>query len=100
MNALRAPLTALPVPKEICRLFLLDSADALIDGDGTQARRRPLLDVAQGMGLPAAFEVRFACGAARNRPWCEVDHRPFDWDTPLPSRREFEIVIMVEVAIG
>ena len=32
MNALRAPLTALPVPKGICRLFLLDSAGALIDG--------------------------------------------------------------------
>ena len=32
MNALRAPLTALPVPKGICRLFLLDGADALIDG--------------------------------------------------------------------
>src|SRR6516162_11726514 len=31
MNALRAPLTALPVPKGICRLFLLDGADALID---------------------------------------------------------------------
>ena len=32
MNALRAPLTALPVPMWICRLFLLDGADALIDG--------------------------------------------------------------------
>jgi hypothetical protein len=32
MNALRAPLTALPVPKGICRLFLLDGAGALIDG--------------------------------------------------------------------
>src|SRR5262249_55336346 len=32
MNALRAPLTALPVPKGICRLFLLDSAGALTDG--------------------------------------------------------------------
>ena len=32
MNALRAPLTALPVPMGICHLFLLDGADALIDG--------------------------------------------------------------------
>jgi hypothetical protein len=32
MNALRAPLTALPVPKGICRLFLLDGTGALIDG--------------------------------------------------------------------
>src|SRR6516165_11390433 len=32
MNALRAPLTALPAPKGICRLFLLDSAGAPPDG--------------------------------------------------------------------
>ena len=36
MNALRAPLTALPVPKGICRLFLLDSAGALTDGRLTE----------------------------------------------------------------
>jgi hypothetical protein len=32
MNALRARLTALPVLRERCRYFLLDSADAFIDG--------------------------------------------------------------------
>jgi hypothetical protein len=32
MNALRAPLTALSAPLERCRHFLLDRADAFIDG--------------------------------------------------------------------
>ena len=32
MNALRAPLTALPSPQEKCLFFLLDRADAFIDG--------------------------------------------------------------------
>ena len=32
MNALRAPLTALSAPLEECRHFLLDKADAFIDG--------------------------------------------------------------------
>ena len=32
MNALRAPLTAISAPREDCRHFLLDRADAFIDG--------------------------------------------------------------------
>lgn len=35
-------------------------------GDGAQARRAAVLDVAQRMGLPADFEVRFARGVARS----------------------------------
>ena len=85
--------------EKLCRILSSQvTADAR---DGTFMRRIPECGiVAQGMGLPAAFAVRFARGAARYRPWCEVDHRQIDWDTPLPSRREFEIVIMVEVLIG
>jgi len=48
MNALRAPLTALPVPKGICRLFLLDGADALIDG-----RLIPTIQELRHFALPA-----------------------------------------------
>jgi hypothetical protein len=55
--------------------------------------------VAQGMGLPTSFTVRFARGAAREGPWCEVDHRLFDW-APRSLKREIEEVIMVEVLIG
>jgi len=40
MNALRAPLTALSVPQERCRYFLLDSADAFIDGRLFSASRK------------------------------------------------------------
>jgi len=32
-------------------------------------------------------------------PWCEVNHRPLDWASRSLSR-EFEVVIMVERAIG
>src|SRR6516165_911167 len=66
-------------------------------GDGTQAGRRPLLDVAQGMGLPADGTVWFARGRARNRPWCAVDHRQIDWASRSLISREFEFVIMIEV---
>ena len=45
------------------------------------------------------FEVRFARGRAWLRPWCEVNHRPLDWASRSLSR-EFEVVIMVERAIG
>ena len=56
-----------------------------------------LLDVAQGMGLPADGTVWFARGRARNRPWCAVDHRQIDWASRSLISREFEFVIMIEV---
>src|SRR5580700_6170943 len=48
-------------------------------GDGTQAGGPSLLDVAEGMGLRASEEVRFARGKARKSSGCAVDHRPNDW---------------------
>lgn len=56
-------------------------------------------DVAQGMGLSAHPRVRFARGTARNRTWCEIDHRPNGWAS-RSLKREFEVVIMVDLAIG
>src|SRR6516164_4792084 len=47
MNALRAPLTALSAPREDCRHFLLDRADAFIEasyGDVTPTTSEPLID--------------------------------------------------------
>ncbi len=44
-------------------------------------------------------KVRFARGRVRLRPWCEVNHRPLDW-TSRSLRREFEVVIMIDVATG
>src|SRR5207302_8826223 len=49
------------------------------------------LDVAQGVGSPTDGAVRFARGAARGKPWCEVDHRASDWG-PRSLTREFEFV--------
>jgi Transposase IS116/IS110/IS902 family len=73
----------------------------IASSDGPQTRRAPLLDVAQGLGLPAIFAVRFARGEARTRPWCAVEHRAIDWAPRSLSRgREFEEVIMVEVLTG
>src|SRR6202007_37047 len=51
------------------------------------------------MRLSTDFAVRFARGGAWIRPWCEVNHRPLDWASRSLSR-EFEVVIMVERAIG
>jgi hypothetical protein len=67
--------------------------------DGPKISSSVVLDVAQGMGLPTSFTVRFARGAAREGPWCEVDHCLFDW-APRSLKREIEEVIMVEVLIG
>jgi hypothetical protein len=53
----------------------------------------------KGFDLPTDFAVRFARGKACIRPWCEVNHRPLDWASRSLSR-EFEVVIMVERAIG
>jgi hypothetical protein len=47
-------------------------------GDGAETGRSFVLDVAQGMGLPATLKVRFARGTARKRPWCAVNHRLVD----------------------
>ncbi len=66
---------------------------------GTQTRRQFVLDVAQGMELRTGYKVRFARGRARLRPWCEVNHRPLDWAS-RSLRREFEVVIMIDVATG
>ena len=45
------------------------------------------------------FEVRLARGRAWLQTWCEVNHRPLDWASRSLTR-EFEVVIMVERAIG
>ncbi len=42
--------------------------------------------------------VRFARGAAWKSPWCAVEHRDIEW-APRSSREEFELVIMIAVAI-
>ena len=42
--------------------------------------------------------VRFARGAARKSPWCAVEHRVIEW-APRSSDEEFELVIMIAVAI-
>jgi hypothetical protein len=68
--------------------------------DGAKAGCLFVLDVAQGMELSATLKVRFARGTARKRPWCEIDHRHIDWASRSPRQGEFEIVIMVDRAIG
>ena len=45
-----------------------------------------VLDDAQGMGLREVNKVRFARGKARNRRWCEVEHRVIDWVSRSSSR--------------
>jgi hypothetical protein len=40
--------------------------------DGAETGDSFVLDVAQGMGLRASQEVRFARGPARTRRWCAV----------------------------
>ena len=42
--------------------------------------------------------VRFVRGTARYRTWREVERRPLDWAS-RSLKREFEVVIMVEVRI-
>ena len=42
--------------------------------------------------------VRFARGAARTSSWCAVKHREIEW-APRSSEEEFEVVIMIAVAI-
>jgi hypothetical protein len=42
--------------------------------------------------------VRFARGAARISSWCAVEHRVIEW-APRSSDEEFELVIMIAVAI-
>src|SRR5712671_3940466 len=46
-----------------------------------------VLDDAQGMGFRKINKVRFARGKARNRRWCEVEHRVIDWVSRSSSRR-------------
>jgi hypothetical protein len=50
------------------------------------------------MGLSAVDRVRFARGAARKSSWCAVEHREIEW-APRSSDEEFEVVIMIAVAI-
>jgi len=64
------------------QLFPLDDAPGPEDRqgcDGPATRHSFVLDVAQGMGLRASQEVRFARGPTRNRRWCAVEHRVIDW---------------------
>jgi hypothetical protein len=51
------------------------------------------------MGLRAGEQIRSARGTARTSPWCAVEHREIDWGVPLLFTEEFELRIMVEVAI-
>ncbi len=57
------------------------------------------MDDAPGMELRAGTKVRFARGTARKSPWCAREHRAIDWGVPLLLTEEFELVIMIEVAI-
>ena len=57
------------------------------------------MDDAPGMELRAGTKVRFARGTARTSPWCAREHREIDWGIPLLLTEEFELVIMIEVAI-
>jgi hypothetical protein len=67
--------------------------------DGTQAGGPPLLDVAEGMGLRASEEVRFARGTARKSSGCAaITDRMIGRPAPL-KKGEFEEVIMIEVVI-
>ena len=69
------------------------------DSDGTADGSSVVRDVAERMGLFAVFRVRFVHGTARNRRWREVECRPHD-GASRSLKREFEVVIMVEVLIG
>ena len=64
---------------------------------GTAVGHSFVLDVAQGMGIRASQEVRFARGQARTRPWCAVQHRVIDWAARSSFTEEFEVVIMIKV---
>jgi hypothetical protein len=68
------------------------------DADGQETCGAVVLDVAQGLGLFAVGRIRFERGKARNRTWREVARRPLDWAS-RSLKREFEVVIMVEVMI-
>jgi hypothetical protein len=57
-----------------------------------------VLDVAEWLGIFTEVRVRFVRGTARYRTWREVERRPFDWAS-RSLKREFELVIMVEVQI-
>ena len=63
-----------------------------------QTRGSSLLDVAQAMGLRAVEKIQSARGPARNRRWCEKEHRAIDWAARSPLIGEFELTIMIEVA--
>ena len=52
---------------------------------------------AQGMGLRAMEEVRFARDTARKSLWCAVEHRVIDWASRSAFRAESEVVIMIAV---
>ncbi len=64
---------------------------------GPETGHSPVLDVAQGMGLRAVDEVRFARGTARKSLWCAIEHRENDWASRSPFAGEFELAIMIDV---
>jgi hypothetical protein len=55
--------------------------------------------VAKPLAIFAVGRIRFERGKARNRTWREVERRRLDWAS-RSLKREFEVVIMVEVLIG
>src|SRR5262252_7875199 len=78
------------------RMYRLLSKGLIGDPCGVP-RPSSLLDVAQGMGLRAMQEVRFARGTARKSRWCAVEHRVIDWASHSPFHGESEVVIMIAV---
>jgi len=89
-------------PDMATRVRASDHAPGTTDrggGAGTQTCCPFVLDVAQRMGLREVTGIRFARGAARDRLWCEVEHRQSDWAPCSLVKREFEQVIMVGTSI-
>ena len=95
-----AQVTARSIPQWRSKYFHLMMRRGRKIAKVAMARRLAIafvLDVAQGMGLRASQEVRFARGPARTRRWCAVEHRVIDWAARSSFTEEFEVVIMIKV---
>jgi hypothetical protein len=53
--------------------------------DGAQAGGPVVLDLRNGREYSPSLGVRFVRETARNRTWCEVELRPYDW-RPAPRK--------------
>ena len=65
--------------------------------DSEEPSEFALLDVAHATGLSTGYEIRFARGRVRLRPWCAVNHRPLVGPPRSLLRREFEVVVLIAV---